>query len=345
MPVHFNKIEPKLPEHYYFHTKEWAHQSGLDMESVYTPIPVASNLPAFVASLPGGRVYGENSWVITPDNYLLWDVSYEWSNDPMRHPIFQCKSLPKPQSLPGTAAVINKIGSFNYYHWMYDCLPRIYLIRRSRKNVSKYIVGPNLQPFQFETLAALGIHKNEIVPCDPNLHLEAEELLVPSLPRGEQWAHSFLKHHFKQFHPYIPATKRLYISRSRALGRTLANEDQVLKVLNAYGFETVHTQDLSVLDQVQLFSSAEIVISPTGSALTNLTFAKPGTKVLEFFSTDFQPSEIKQICIYGELPYWNLIGEGVRPSKFAKSKGYWSGLDNIQVDIEQLKLVLKSMGL
>ena len=39
--------------------------------------------------------------------------------------------------------------------------------------------------------------------------------------------------------------------------------------------------DMSVVDQILLFQSAEFIISPHGAGLSNLLFCEPGTKVIE----------------------------------------------------------------
>ena len=49
-----------------------------------------------------------------------------------------------------------------------------------------------------------------------------------------------------------------------------------------YGFVFVDTGSLSVVEQVLLFSHAEIIAGSSGAAFTNLMFCKRGTKAIIF---------------------------------------------------------------
>jgi len=49
------------------------------------------------------------------------------------------------------------------------------------------------------------------------------------------------------------------------------------------GFKRYNLEDLNFAEGVQLFQSAEVVVSFHSSGLTNLIFSKPGTRVIEIF--------------------------------------------------------------
>ena len=74
---------------------------------------------------------------------------------------------------------------------------------------------------------------------------------------------------------------KLYISRQNCSYRNLINENDIIKKLNKKGFQTIDLKALSIDEQINLFSSAEIIISPTGSALANIIFCDQGTKIIE----------------------------------------------------------------
>ncbi|MBC8080272.1 MAG: glycosyltransferase family 61 protein [Gorillibacterium sp.] len=334
--------EPR-PVDYYFWMKDWAVSSGFLLSDVYKPFAIEASPPPFVAVIPGGYVYGNDGTVISPDHLLIWEVSYDWSNDPHKHNIFQLDSLPPVQSISGNVAVLTKIGSSNYYHWMYDVLPRIYLLACSGVSIDRYIVSEGLQPFQYETLEALGIGKHQLIESHANFHIQAERLIVPSIGFGQKWVYHFLRSKFLQQKPQ--QSRRLYISRTNTVGRVIVNEAEVIQELKGYGFETVYPEQLSVTEQSKLFASAAYVVAPTGSALTNLTFCSSEVKVLEFFSPNFIVNDIKRICGFGGLQHNAHFGLGVRPPSYEGSSWYWYGLDNIVVDISELRRGCSQMGL
>ena len=43
----------------------------------------------------------------------------------------------------------------------------------------------------------------------------------------------------------------------------------------------IDTKNMSIFEQIDIFSSAQIIIGPTGSALTNIIFCSEGTKIIE----------------------------------------------------------------
>lgn len=77
--------------------------------------------------------------------------------------------------------------------------------------------------------------------------------------------------------------KRIYISRNDAQLRRVKNEESILPLLKARGFERVTLKGLPMAKQVQYFRQAEAVIGPHGAGLAHTAWCKPGTKVIEFF--------------------------------------------------------------
>jgi capsular polysaccharide biosynthesis protein len=67
---------------------------------------------------------------------------------------------------------------------------------------------------------------------------------------------------------------RIYISRRRSpIGRRVLNEDEVVRMLNSFGFESVALETLPLDAQIELFFDAEAVVGVHGAGLTNLLFS------------------------------------------------------------------------
>jgi capsular polysaccharide biosynthesis protein len=75
--------------------------------------------------------------------------------------------------------------------------------------------------------------------------------------------------------------RRLYLSRRGQGKRPLLNEAELEAALQARGFTVIAPEELTVADQLELFRSAEAVVSPTGAALANVLFAPRAAKVFE----------------------------------------------------------------
>jgi Tfp pilus assembly protein PilF len=162
----------------------------------------------FVARIPEGRVWiapHKSDWqicngiaVITPDNYLLADLSRAYPGqlpgcqnyDPKTHRIFQLDSLPKLEYIDGTVAILSGLSAHIYFHWLVDILPRWQLLRFSGIDLSQidwFVVNSIQQPFQRETIQELGFPESKIIESDRYPHLQAKELVVPSFPRFLGW--------------------------------------------------------------------------------------------------------------------------------------------------------------
>jgi len=97
-------------------------------------------------------------------------------------------------------------------------------------------------------------------------------------PKHIRWLRSKLGECLK---PSRNRNKRLLVSRQTAKSRRCLNEKSLSKSLSCYGFELVKPELLPVQDQLQLFSEAEIIISPHGAALANIIACNDKASVIE----------------------------------------------------------------
>jgi hypothetical protein len=356
--VFLNKLEP--PSGILSSTKEWVNSrvepfySKSMYQDIYFKTPFKKrfhNPPARypkildggnVALIANGRVWGRNGAIISPDNKLIWDVSLEYVDSYREHSIFNVGNLSPVTHHYDTIADLTHVGSNNYYHWMYETIPKIHLLEQSRIGTNSFILkGENLS-FQSETLSYLNIRKENIINTYDNFHIEAENLVVPSQPLWPtKWAYDFLRNIFlKEFTNPNFTPKRIYISRNKT--RRILNEDQLIDLISKYGFIKFELENMSVVEQVKLFSGAEFIIAPHGAGLTNLTFSIPGTKVLEIFPPTFIHCYYWLISSFGNLDYNFVVGDfGERDTNLLQYQ--WPGYDNISLNINLLEETLKRL--
>lgn len=298
---------------------------------------------AFVAFLPGGRIWGANGVVISPDNKLLADVSIEFNKKPEQHSIFLEKNMHLPDFTTNQVAVLASVAGWNYYHWMFDILPRIHLLQKSGISVDQYAINSIDKPFQRETLHKLGILGEKMILLNNQTHLLSTRLVVPSLPGHSgympKWVCDFLREEFLcSEEPAVEEYERIYISRMKAGYRKVINEYEVIPALEELGFKSVILEDLPLVDQVHLFASAEIIVAPHGAGLTNLVFCKPGTKVIEIFSPNYV-----NVCYWAlsnqmELDYYYLLGAGKQPPEYVDPHIV---VGNLCIDITSLRNLIR----
>lgn len=90
--------------------------------------------------------------------------------------------------------------------------------------------------------------------------------------------------------------ERIYISRSKVNGRKLLNEKIIEELFYSLGFEIIHPQELSIYDQIKLFSEAKYIAGSGGSAMHNTVFSSPECKVLIISSTGWLVIADALIC-------------------------------------------------
>jgi capsular polysaccharide biosynthesis protein len=298
---------------------------------------------AGIAVIEQGRVVTATGSVIGPPDHLISDVSEtSLAGSPATHPIFLTPKLPPVTTIDGAVAVLTTYFSHIYYHWIIDLIPRLHLLQLSGLSYDK-IVLPMQARFQRESVALLGIDPQRIITA-PDLHIEARTLIVPSLPgtigNAQGWACDFIRRSFLRDVPSGAARRRIFVSRARSGTRRITNEAELLRILEAHGFERVFLEDLPVLAQVRLFNDAQIVVSPHGSGLANLVFCREGTSVIEIFSPHYMNVMYWALSNQLELDYAYLRGVDKRALSAERGRNVH---EDISVDVSQAAVLLEEI--
>lgn len=254
-------------------------------------------IPAFyVRKIKNGKCFTGNGLVLTPDNKPLSEYSVE-DQHPLRNK--RRYKFNNPIKLDGTVVLLSTDpNNVNFYHWMIESFPKLHLLQKSGFKVNKYIIC-NKMPYQKQLLEIAGIKEEQIIWFDENTLVQADELIVPDIInnfrafefRGKlsynakyipNWIFDFYNEllylYLKESEP-----QKIFISREKANYRNIENENDLFEMLLTKGFKKVFLEDLSIIEQANLFHNAEFIVSPHGAGLTNLLFCKLNTKVIEIF--------------------------------------------------------------
>lgn len=79
---------------------------------------------------------------------------------------------------------------------------------------------------------------------------------------------------------------RIYVSRRKSPKRALDNERDLEVALERVGYRIVFAEDLSLRDQMALFASADVIVSPHGAGLANIVWSRHGALLVEIFPAD-----------------------------------------------------------
>lgn len=346
-------MEDQFMELYDDHSSDYRMPKGLEepIPWQFRQKPYSIHPSPFVAIIPEGRIWGLKGAVIATDNKLLWDVSVEQVGYmPEQHSVFHQNNGSPIEYRAETLGVLTYTASDSYFHWMLDVLPRIDLLRQSGITIDKYVFNTSPSPpYQQETLALLNIPPDKRLEIGATANIKAKRLVVPShigyTSNYPKWAVDFLRKEFSKYTQMEHEGKyeRIYISRDDANYRKVTNETQVTDLLNKYNFKKIILSQYSVAEQIRIFASAQIIISPHGANMTNLLFCKPGTKVIEIFSPGYVNPIYWVISNHADLDYYYVIGNGIRSPEnifeFAR------GTEDIEANIDDLTRVIQLAGL
>ena len=216
-------------------------------------------------------------------------------------------------------------GNSNYWHWMFDVLPRLNIIK-NKEFVFNYYLFPDLsQKFQNETLDLLQISEKKRLSSRSFRHFDADEIVVTSHPYNilndptkdsldiPSWIYDYLRINFlekglkntklKSF------PKKIYINRRDATSlRYIINLKEVEDILEKENFSSITLSNYSFSDQIALFNNADKIIGLHGAGFANLIFCKPGTKVIEL-KPNTAGDIIKNLAIKNNLIYDDISCE------------------------------------
>lgn len=287
----------------------------------------------FIATLKNGRALRRAGDIIAPDNTLVVNT---------RGFAQRMGRLPPIKRVAGRLAVLTNGPSRNYYHWMIEVLPLLAILQQSPLKPDKYFVRYNL-PFHRKTLLELGIKQDQIIPATRYSHIEAEELLVPSRHISYKFACRFLRQSFGPERISDKPSARIYVSRGNASKRRVRNETELVRMLADYSFEAVELSGMSVLEQAELFQSAEYIIGPHGAGFTNIFFSQKSTTLIELFAGRELPRFFVDICRDIGIEHRQFSKTQIasqRPSTLFRKTDR-----DFFVDIDELRMLFESLGI
>ena len=304
-----------------------------------------------VVNVKNGRLFTERCFNVSviKGHSLLASVSHNFSGkafyDSVRNKYGLINRLPRRIDKTVVSLVTGGGGNYNYYHWLFDVIPRLFVLEDSLVIVSsfKLLVPDNRLPFQVSSLSRLGFHAEDILSSRDYSHCVAKRLIAISHPRAgsrnqsgspSAWICERLRDAFmspEQKNASGNDRLRLYISRGDNTNqRVLVNESELLNRLASREFQSVELSKLSFDEQIDLFACAEAVIGVHGAGLSNLVFAPAGCLVIEIAGQSYCPTMFEEIAAHRCHKYSRLLCEQVENGWPENSK------KDIRLDNEQL---------
>ena len=177
--------------------------------------------------------------------------------------------------------------SIGYFHWMCDFLPK--LLVAEKYLVDYTIVLPENHKYPYINDSLKIFNNINLVRFSDKQYISCSEAIIPDKVclSGDNNPLVMQKIRDKFLAYYKPVSDQnlfapnLYVSRSKAKGRFITNEKEVIDALAELGFKTIYFEDYSLEDQIKLTYNCKNLIGLHGANLTNLMFMKPDSNLLE----------------------------------------------------------------
>ncbi len=289
---------------------------------------------------------------------VIKESIYKYSNKKKREIFFSfCKKIlkNKVRKIDGDCMLIHHSWYQNYYHWMIEIMPRLFLMKDELSD-KKLVIHKDLSKFHLDTLKKFNfkeivfISDDEVIKCEkisftsfPNYYIN-QPLLVDteSVNVIELNIHypvtKGMKQWFKDNNPLLRqntnlGNKKIYISRKKAGYRKILNEPALELLLNSEGFNKVFLEDFSFDEQVQLLHEANIVLGIHGAGLTNILFMQPGSHIINLISDQHH-----EFCYLSIASVANVNYSHINCQSHTKKTN--PAYNDITVDVNKIKEIL-----
>ncbi len=275
-----------------------ARIAGGPIPAVFDTASRAEHPDFVLAYLSEGRILTGDGWLFTRDGRLILESLADPSFVTKRQLDSRWLWPRVTESVEACLLAYPHWARDNYYHFLLEFIPRLTLAlseleRSDGDSHTRFRVLLPSEPtaWMWELLELAGVPRDRCLVTDGRQLRVGQVLFASRLGQPMStplWAIEWLRRLFIPGYGAGPTKpcKRLYLSRRKASKRRVVNEEEVEKVLQMFGFQTVMLEDFTVAQQVELFGQAEAVVGPHGAGFANIVFADRA-KVLEFLDSSW----------------------------------------------------------
>jgi capsular polysaccharide biosynthesis protein len=322
----------------------------------------------FVLCFYKGQVIGESSLILTANHGLFYELKqndhnkkFWYTDEPLRLYSESFGIIGKEyESEIEIPEAIFMGGNFssNYFHFLFEILPRFELINRAgistdipllvdkivmevdqyhdlltvfndanRKIIvmdkgKRYRIGKLFYSSNLNFIPPNFLNVNEIAPMDVLFDFQSLD---------------FLRNILLPLNSKSVFTERIFLSRNLASDRRQFNEEEIFNFLEPYGFVKLSPEKYSIADQIAMFNQAKFIIGGSGAAFSNLLFCNPDCRVIILSKYSIPFSGFSTIAGYLDVKLTYLIenDDGI-----ANNSTFHTSFN---INIERLRILLNEM--
>jgi hypothetical protein len=237
--------------------------------------------------------------------------------------------------------VLCSLEADNYGSWLFRVLPKLYCVQKLNIHFDQILIEAK-HPRLLDFLKMMGIGPEKIVQHDRNCIYHLRQAIIPALNNPQCYLDTPSQELFKEFRNRygLPTNgDKIFISRlnhaqTSGTTRVLLNEKELVDELIKLDFKIIYPEKMTLEEQIKTFSSASVVVGPSGSAMFNVVFCHPNTKVIDIESEPHWIHAHMSLFSSLKLDYGLFVGK-VDPTDTNEVHRRWSV--NIPALIERIK--------
>ena len=328
------------PEHY--------HKVDSDLSKRFFGIDSIKSPETFVIEIRGEKTSLENQGLVlidkgTKERDIIRDFVIKWEYNYYLDAMFnRIDRLGAPKKFEGRVATIATKYTEGYYHFLFDMLPRLRLLKKSGLAYDKIYVSGMHRPYVKEALEIAEVEEDKIISGNDHPIITADELIIPSLPsisyHPSPWVIEWLQEFYLEKDREVnPPKDLIYISRSDASRRRVTNEKELLGMLEILGFKVATFEGKSVKEQALMFQDAKVIMGPHGAAFSNIVFAQKGATLIELMNPTWCHGPFAVLAKDLGLNYGYVFGDSIHEPGVEEDKK----VRDYTISIEKTWLELK----
>ena len=260
----------------------------------------------FIKKLNDVAVVGGTRYVIQRNGPIIHDESFFSADEKVAHEKYygaHRKGISLRLSVgmrPGAKlkSIINVMHEYenNYFHFLTETMPRIILAEEAVIDKSvPFSITDDLHPNIRELFDRLNAHNRPVVTlergtlyCVDSVFQASDCSVVVDAYDGGDFATksaldvSRVRYGVEKIRRSIESrnkgSNRIFALRN-GRSRVLANQSAIALQLKKLGFSVIDTSEMNLLQQIEAFSNASIVVAPTGAQVANIVWCPKGVKV------------------------------------------------------------------
>lgn len=284
--------------------------------------------PFVSAMIPGGEIFAGWDYARTPSGTVLGlgpEEFYGATAPPFFH-LYSDLARAVVHYWPRRVVDIDEDAFFlpapfkmHHGHWIMDGLPRL---KALEERPSLKVAIPSALPArQRDLLRLFGVDSAQLIECELGTRYRFRNLLVAEYDTGLRPSPvkvRFVADTLRKPRDAEPRPRRVFIARGVNTRRAV-NHDEVNSLLASFDFVSVNLATMSIADQRDCFSAADVAIATYGSDLLAAYLMQPGTRFIELNWELGHDGPIAPACAFLGIDYHLFLSKPVAaPGKVLK---------------------------